>query len=214
MIRPLGGSERCLLCDEMQNSGALSTRLGASRNDPGRYLLESRNFVLLSDISPLVPGHCLLVSRAHYPSFAQIPRELLPEFCDIRSRGISKVRDDFSPPLIFEHGSGSHDPKSGVCIQHAHMHLVPLCAPINAWMEDYGEVAELPTCFPTPPRAHFDYLYYEDQARRAYLLTNFDEPLPCQFIRRLLAKHFTIANWNWKSVWFQKSASCTSQPAG
>jgi hypothetical protein len=143
------------------------------------------------------------MTKEHVSSFSQLPRTWTGEFAKIRLEAVSHIARTAGSPLLFEHGSAGTLVRSGVCIQHAHIHLIPSRAPVNQWMEELGEVKEIDCVFQqlvsslakTP-----DYLCYEDQDGHGYLLQSFDVEVPCQFIRRRLARYFSLPSWNWKAV--------------
>jgi len=149
-----------------------------------------------------VPGHSLLITRNHFCSFAQLPSGMLGEFRDVRDQAISQLVRTYADPLLFEHGSSAELPSSGVCIQHAHIHLVPVQAPVEEWLGDFGNVTAYDMFAAAsrrddPPE---NYLWYRSQLGQEYLVRDFFQPVPSQFVRRALADHLEIRTWNWKSV--------------
>jgi diadenosine tetraphosphate (Ap4A) HIT family hydrolase len=170
-----------------------------------KILVQSERFALIPDISPLLVGHSLLMTKEHINSFSQLPPSWMHEFAEVRTEAISHVTRIAGSPLLFEHGSAGAVVRSGVCIQHAHIHLIPSRAPVNEWMEELGEVEEIGSAFQQLPSfvTTPDYLCYEDQDGHGYLLRSFGLPIPCQFIRRKLAHHFSLPSWNWKAVFFR-----------
>jgi diadenosine tetraphosphate (Ap4A) HIT family hydrolase len=95
--------------------------------DPdSRVVLESANFALVADISPLAPGHTLLVPKDHYISFGQIPGCLYAELDEFREKCIGLIAQKYEPPTILEHGSCSSMMNSP-CISHAHWQVIPNC---------------------------------------------------------------------------------------
>jgi diadenosine tetraphosphate (Ap4A) HIT family hydrolase len=200
----------CLLCDEIRNEDALSLRLGIYDAPGDRIIDESENFVLIPDISPIVPGHSLIVTRSHSTCFARLPNQIMAEFVEFKRRSIAFVTQHFSRPFLFEHGSGSATPKSGACIHHAHLHLIPVRIPLRDCLEDVGELADLPGSPALPALSdggRVDYLYYEDQDGEAGVVSQFSAPVPCQFIRRLVARQLKLTDWNWKSVFVRPRAT-------
>ncbi|HUZ23741.1 MAG TPA: HIT domain-containing protein [Streptosporangiaceae bacterium] len=97
------------------------------RGEPSsRVILESINFALVADISPLALGHTLLVPKRHYISFGKIPVSLHPELTVFRDKCISLVAQRYGQPTILEHGSCSSMMNSP-CISHAHWQIIPNC---------------------------------------------------------------------------------------
>jgi diadenosine tetraphosphate (Ap4A) HIT family hydrolase len=191
----------CLLCDEVHGENPLSLRLGHYKTTADKVILETEHFLLLPDISPIVQGHILLISKDHLSCFAQLPICMLKEFRDVRDQAVSLIAATYSEPLLFEHGSSTDTRYSGVCVQHAHIHVIPVRAPVEEWLEEFGEL--VPFDLFTSYNRHDlpeDYLWYRNQIGSEYLVSKFSDPVPCQFIRRALARHLAISAWNWKSA--------------
>jgi hypothetical protein len=105
--------------------------------------------------------------------------------------------------LLFEHGSGPLAPRSGACVHHAHIHVLPLTAPVDRWMGEIGPVRQVGRLSPyeLPDRLTFtDYLAYQDQDDLTFLVVEIRTRPPCQFIRRRLAEHLSLGDWRWESA--------------
>jgi SAM-dependent methyltransferase len=94
------------------NTGAIFHRLG--------------NLYLTTDIAPLVFGHFLIISDLHVTAFAKrLPQDLseLEAMCSFVN---SVYEREFGTSALFvEHGAGT-DSLGGACIDHAHIHCLPL----------------------------------------------------------------------------------------
>ena len=215
----------CVLCCEVHEVGAPSAHLGLYRCRAECILLESRNFVVMPDISPLVPQHRLLITRDHRNSFAEVPRNQWQELRAMRRSAVSALRlPDGSKPgsaLVFEHGScGSQH--SGACITHAHQHLIPLppgvqVPPIREWLADYGDVYKVRSLAEIVKRhrsSRTGYLLCDDGSGVAHLVSNLEEPVPCQYMRKMLASFLGHADWNWKAMLMARleGVRCESLP--
>jgi diadenosine tetraphosphate (Ap4A) HIT family hydrolase len=192
----------CMLCDEVRHENPLSVRLGHARAPGDLIILETANFLLLPDISPIVPGHSLLITKEHISCFAQLPRRLLSECLDLKASATKRISDAYGAPMCFEHGSSGSKPRSGVCVQHAHIHFIPVEAPVESWLDELGDV-DRNDLFPprgTEDEVPLDYLWYQNRSGATHFLSSSPEPIPCQFLRGALARHFGLPNRNWKSV--------------
>src|SRR5262249_39763474 len=142
--------------------------------------------------------HCLLISKRHHPSFACVPDAYEVELSAFRARCLEVVSSMHGVPLQFEHGSTPSGQWGGACVHHAHIHLVPVRAPVERWLAEYGDVQQLSAPFSGPTEGGA-YLAYIDQNRRGFVVQRLDTPPPCQFIRRRLADHLHLSHWNWKA---------------
>jgi len=113
------------LCAEL--SGAASTEFGRTyQGDPqNRVLLETINFAVVVDISPLVEGHLLVVPKKHYLSFTRAMLDYRHEALGVIQKARDWVRKTYGEVTLFEHGSAA-DQAGGACIAHAHLHVLPV----------------------------------------------------------------------------------------
>jgi diadenosine tetraphosphate (Ap4A) HIT family hydrolase len=96
--------------------------------EPERIALETPNFVVLMGLGPIAIGYCIIITKKHYASYAELPDWYLPEFLEVVKTVQNTQRKVFGASLLFEHGRnggcllGSHNDE--LC-HHAHMHLLP-----------------------------------------------------------------------------------------
>ena len=84
---------------------------------------EDDNIYVMPDISPLIVGHMLIVSKKHYQGYANAGKETMKsikKFLDIYEKKIGN-----KSYTIFEHGAVRKQ-TAGASIDHAHFHIVPL----------------------------------------------------------------------------------------
>ncbi len=108
----------CVFC-KIVNSGKLS-------DEDHTLLMNFENFIITEDMAPLAEGHTLLISKRHVVSMAMLDEKELVEMeraKDILKSISSKI---YRTPLIFEHGDTKGLNKPSCCIEHAHIHCLPL----------------------------------------------------------------------------------------
>ena len=111
--------QTCALCV------AVGQALGSERPSlQNRKLLETRGFVVLPSVGPLVPGHVMVVSKVHCHSLAAMGTASIAEYDSLatRLRLAPLLRD--GEALEAEHGS-TEDDKAGACVIHTHVHWMP-----------------------------------------------------------------------------------------
>src|SRR5205814_688486 len=84
-----------------------------------RLLFQTDHFVVVPDISPLAPGHIMILPRAHVSSFGILTPSLLTEINDLIARVRRTLAQYYKPPVILEHGTNSFSAGGG-CVSHAH----------------------------------------------------------------------------------------------
>ena len=205
----------CLLCDELNGEKALSARLGLYASAQQKVLLQSRNFVLIPDISPLVPGHTLIVSKHHVSCYAALEAELAEEFEAFKDQVVAHYESRLRRPALFEHGSLASVVRSGACVQHAHVHVLPLVLPLSSWSKAHGVVRHCANPFSragilgTIPE---DYLAFESAQGTGGVVTGLRSTLPCQFLRRQVARHLDLQHWDWAQVLLEPPVACRLIP--
>jgi hypothetical protein len=98
-------------------------------------------------------------------------------------------------PLLFEHGTGLSRPRQGCCIEHAHLHVVPIGAPpqlrprtrllhrCEAILAAPGQLMGRDYLLVRPPQGPTE--YYDAS------------PLPSQHLRRVIGTATANDLWHW-----------------
>ena len=105
------------------------TRLSCSTAAHDRVLLQDRLIQVLPDLAPLSPGHLLVASRRHVLSMAQLGAQSLAEIEITLKSLCTELRYAFGEYFLFEHGTSPD--ASGPCIDHAHIHMLPLATTMS-----------------------------------------------------------------------------------
>lgn len=90
-------------------------------------MLEGRDIHLIPDLFPVVPGHLLLVSREHLPSYGAAAPDVLDELGETARVAMDFVHRSYGvEPLLWENGG------AGQTVFHAHLHVMPVALPALA----------------------------------------------------------------------------------
>jgi histidine triad (HIT) family protein len=91
-----------------------------------RALFETARTRVIPDREPLVPGHTLVLSRAHHRCLALADSATLAEVASSAARVAPFLRDAYAvEPIEWENGI------SGQTVFHAHLHLIPVRLPAD-----------------------------------------------------------------------------------
>jgi diadenosine tetraphosphate (Ap4A) HIT family hydrolase len=83
--------------------------------------------VIVPDISPLVDGHVMLVSHAHIGSYSEIEPSQANRIGDFLAVYRNICFQMYGTEVIaFEHGVPLSSDGKNTCVEHAHIHIVPL----------------------------------------------------------------------------------------
>ncbi len=186
--------EGCVFCSTACES--MSTYQDAPDDAPSYLLAEIDDFRILSDNAPLALGHVLIVPNEHVIATAR----LSPERLGAADRVVGQLRDAWrrvfdDPPLVFEHGTGGHDHWVGCCLDHAHLHLLPVGADIRDGFAEAQELAAGDSLADIHEVGERDYIltWTDDAGVQAWSATH----LPSQVCRRLIGDRLDLSIWNW-----------------
>ncbi len=153
-----------------------------------RIVGETKNYLLMPMVGPLVPGYLLLLPKEHYSSFANMDEEQIEEAICIKNIVKKLFYKYYGKSVVFEHGALNKLKKGACCSDHAHLHIVATPVDVMDCFSDYGfDVREIDSLKEVRCQVsrNMPYLFYEDFEGKSILM---DAPIvETQFIRKLLA---------------------------
>ena len=163
----------------------------------------TKSFVAIPALGPLCEGHSMIVSRSHFASLLSMDQNLRTEFME-QCLILSSAWKNGS--LMFaEHGSSCID-KSGPCIAHTHVNVIPNVPEEIMNLEKYGHNLIANGSLVTLPKMKDAY----------FLIGRYDSwflydaiSAPSQFIRQLLYSWFGLPHWDWRLYQNEDIASIT-----
>jgi diadenosine tetraphosphate (Ap4A) HIT family hydrolase len=162
-------------------------------------IAESTSFFAKPGLGQFAEGYTLVCSREHITNMASLTPEQLDElagFTETMRERLTAMTG--GRVIIFEHGTCS-DTHAGSCVDHAHLHLVPLPESVDPSLvlpfpfvsiARYAQLTQLHT-------GNRAYLYVDDGSEmpRAYLLPS---SLPSQYGRRIYCERLGLPDcWDW-----------------
>jgi len=182
---------RCPFCDAVENDGdigntfAFHAHLGDKVST--RILRETENFVIFPSIGQIVEGYLLIMPKDHYLSTAHLPDAWYDELEHLCEETRQVLSSAYCPPIFFEHGPMSFQQTGGCCVDHAHIHAVPVS--LNLAQELRKHFTERRITNLNELKNQFvrgvAYLFFEDAKGNRYV---YDAPLvPSQYLRQLVA---------------------------
>lgn len=82
-------------------------------------LHETENFFVKVGLGLAAPGHVMVISKQHYPCFADMAAGLRQEYEDLKKLVYGKAKENFSEPFLVEYGILEQS------VPHAHLHFIP-----------------------------------------------------------------------------------------
>ncbi len=94
-----------------------------NREIPCDKIYEDENFLAFLDITPVNPGHALLIPKKHYENLYEIPSQTLNEILPIIKKIAIAVKNGVNADGI---NIGMNNGKAaGQLVPHAHFHIIP-----------------------------------------------------------------------------------------
>lgn len=175
----------CVYCQELE-TGFLE--IGGS-NWGNRIVFETDNFVVFPGLGPIVEGYLLIASKDHYMGLGNVPTELYSELESVQTKVRSILTQNYTPPLFFEHGPVSRMNKGGCCIEHAHLHALPVKVDITSELTHsfHHSIITSYDALKTQFQKGVPYFFYETNTGERHLFA-VQESVPSQYIRKLIAQ--------------------------
>jgi bis(5'-adenosyl)-triphosphatase len=92
-------------------------------NSKNQAFITSQNFMAVYDISPMLPGHTLIIPFEHIESLHDLAEDKLAEFFQF-SRMVTKGLCEFLDTDAFD-WSIQEKEEAGQSVSHLHLHIIP-----------------------------------------------------------------------------------------
>lgn len=148
---------------------------------------------LLPALGTLTPGYLLVSSSEHVPSMADLDLDTLRTIISWTSAISGRLAVEFGEYLLFEHGS-CHSQPSGACINHAHIHLVPLARELGPILLRSAPWRRVETVEEVVLYKRCSYLHLTIN-EQSWILPN--PTLGSQWLRRKIGDLLRTELWDW-----------------
>ncbi len=95
----------------------------AKKQIPSAVLYEDKDFFAFLDIGPVNPGHTLVIPKAHYQTFLDLPKKELSNINIVSQKlaaAIMKATNAHGFNIVM-----NNHPAAGQEVNHAHFHIIP-----------------------------------------------------------------------------------------
>jgi len=170
------------------------------------------NFIAWVSVGALVPGYMLVLPRRCYTAMAAVPRYLRLELAQFTYDVAWQVKRLWGPDVVlFEHGpickrDDTVDGACVACVDHAHIHIVPIPHTFNVAMKTAEQLRSVPsrrvTVTTLSTLMGWDYLFIEQPSfgvGLAFLKTDDAQGFRSQLIRNVIADEFGLGDYNWRT---------------
>jgi diadenosine tetraphosphate (Ap4A) HIT family hydrolase len=184
----------CLFCSipEMSNPP----------NPEDEVIDESENFYAKAALGHFVFGYTLIIPKEHFLSYAYVPGHLFPELEAFRDNVLEKLHNLCQHPItILEHGAINRCRRGGSCIDHAHLHLVPLAPDLYPLLSErfsFGELGSISELRRFNDE-QISYLYYQREGLRSHAV-QLSQDVPSQLLRQIACQALGEPElWDWRA---------------
>lgn len=183
----------CLFCTIQEVS--------SPSNPEDEIIDESENFYAKAALGHFVAGYTLIITKEHFLSYACVPEHLFPELEAFKDSVIHKLHNICENPItIMEHGAINRCQRGGACIDHAHLHLMPLVPDLYPILSKKFSFDELDSISELRrfKEAELPYLYYQREGFRSHGVQLLQD-VPSQLLRRIACQALgEPALWDWR----------------
>lgn len=191
----------CDFCNELNGENNLYWEVAEKCNLPqNRIVYEGKYWVIWPTIGALVPGYVLIVSKKHHLSLMDCAREEVTEL-ELLLRQTRRILESIYqyPCIAFEHGSGCGMGDKPSCIDHCHIHVLPLKEDIYNRIDKtkfrIHQIESLNRLF--KGKQHASYLLYQNHEEQLFIM--YADIYISQYFRQLIALSEGVPEkWNWR----------------
>ncbi len=116
----------CLFC--MIADGELE----AKECPENTVLMRTENFFVKPALGAFVEGYCLIIANDHYRTMAEMSERELDELEELATKVRTKLTLMYGTEVCtFEHGAVCPGSNAGSCIDHAHLHMLPVACDVE-----------------------------------------------------------------------------------
>jgi len=177
--------------------------IASPANPEDEIIDESENFYAKAALGHFVFGYTLIIPKEHFPSFGYLPEDLFPELEGFRDNVLDKLHNLCQDPItIVEHGAMNRCQRGGSCIDHAHLHLMPLAADLYPLLSRRFSFDELESISELRrfKDAQIPYLYYQREGLRGHGV-QLSQDVPSQLLRRIACQALGQPElWDWRDT--------------
>jgi len=191
----------CRFCDKFGGKENIYQEI----NHPERadtILCRTKSFFVIPTLGQFVEGYLLIVPKEHFTCIGKIPRVNFLELIRLIDEVRKILHNIYGSAILMEHGPRTEYEKAGCCIDHAHLHVVPVGRDVDISGKILKhfvgrKIIELSDLIEQIEK-HGSYLFFEDTKKNKWV---FDAQIvPKQYLRRLLAVELGISDkWDWRN---------------
>ena len=164
-------------------------------------IVKFNNFIIIPDLSPIKFGHTLFCSKEHISNFSLNKIGFYEEIEVFIKKFYSNILENI---FFFEHGTSSCISPNG-CVEHAHIHIVPINSSISKKIIiNIEKIEGISICLKKSIAEEYSWLKENSDSKHYILIGKYNDKegmlvsswvsefIPSQFIRHIIASELNI----------------------
>lgn len=203
----------CDFCNELNGKNNLYWEIAEKCNLPrNRMIYEGEHWVVWPTIGAIVPGYVLIVSKKHHLSLMDCDFKEIIELENLLKQTRRVLENIYHYPCIaFEHGSGCGIGNKPSCIDHCHLHILPLEEDIYNRIDlekfQIDRIDSLNSLLKRK-KQRSSYLLYQNHEEQFFVL--YSDIYISQYFRQLIGISKGVSEkWNWRHNYFSDNIKTT-----
>ena len=188
--------------------------LGSEFNSKENILYETDNFFIVPSIGQIgIEGYLLVCSKDHYIGIGGMPEEYQSELEDVLMTTRNVLSSYYnSEVLVFEHGPRIGCHRGGGCLDHSHLHILPISVNLmeplvikflhGIQIDDFYKlerVEDFKRLNDIYGKQESSYLFIETVDLKRYV-TEVNFIIPSQYLRQIVAHTLgRMDRWDWRT---------------
>lgn len=203
----------CDFCNELNGEDNLYWKVAEKYSLPrNRMIYESKNWVIWPTIGAIVPGYVLIVSKRHRISMMDCDKKEIVELESLLKETRRILESIYRMPCImFEHGGVCGISNKPSCIDHCHLHVLPIREDIYDKIDvDKFKIIEFKSLneFYKRIKHSGSYLLYQNHKEQFCIM--YANTYISQYFRQLIALSEGLPEkWNWRYNYFVENINKT-----
>lgn len=206
------GYIECDYCNELNGENNLYFELAKKYNLPrNRIVYEGKHWVVCPTIGAIVPGYVLIISKKHHLSIMNCNEEEVLELQRLLKKTRKILESIYHYPCIsFEHGSSCSIGNTPSCIDHCHLHVLPLKEDIYNRIDikqfQVERIESLKNLFKI--NKNLSYLLYQNHEEQFFVMHS--NIYISQYFRQLISiSEGDSEKWDWRHNFFLENIKTT-----
>lgn len=178
-----------------------------------RPIIQTADFFVVPAMGQFTEGYVLICTKEHFLNLGNMDPVLFNRFLDLKEQVRTLLFEEYGrKPAFFEHGPASNLKRGGSCVDHAHLHAIPVDLSVPpTWVSENLEGGKIDNMNAIVDYAKTGKPYFFLECPDGTMYLYDAVALPCQYGRQIFAREYgVLENWDWHYYPFKERMIETS----